>query len=114
MPYVHINPARPDGSVQTGPQVTPSIRDNQRALADAAIMGGLPGWQLAVGGPDLNKPSTLTYTNGTQKLRATITWNAQDNPSTLLWERDYGAGWQRVGLKTIVWSGDSVSAVNWS
>jgi hypothetical protein len=114
MPYVPLNPARPDGSVQTGPQVTPSIRDNQRALADAAIMGALKGWNLAVGGTDLTKPATLTYTNGTQKLRATITWDASDNPTRIVWDRDYGAGYQRLGIKTITWSGGNVSSVTWS
>lgn len=116
MAYIPFDETVPDGSTQTGPQVTPSIRNNQRALADSVFTDGLLGWDLTVTGPDFSKPSMLTYENGTgHRIRATITWNVQDDPSTILYERDYGSGWETLGTKTFAWNASSeLLGITWS
>lgn len=115
MPYTSYDPTLPDGSKQTGPQVTPSIRSNLRAMIDAFYTGGLKGWNLTVGGPNYAQPGTLTYTNGGEKIRALITWDSNGNPTTITYDRDYGSGYQRIGVKTIRYAGDgSVLSSTWS
>lgn len=115
MPYLAYNNAVPVGT-QTGPAFAVSNLQNQRALADAIVAGTLQGWDLTVNGPDFSQPSSLLYANGTDQLRATLTWTASGNPQSLLWESNRnGAGWERIGLKTITYSGnDEVTAVTWS
>lgn len=119
MAYTKYDPTVPDGITQTGPEITPSVRDNQTAIGDGIIMGSLVDWDMNVTIGPLETPAEITYDsldNPNDKLRVEITWDDDDNPLTMAYYRAYdGTTYELIGTKTIAWSVDgAVISMNWS
>jgi len=92
MAYDPFTNAKPDGSVDTGPQVVDYTRKNLMAMRDAVVIGAMSGWSCTPAGADLSKPSSIVWQRigSTEKIRATLTWGttggATDNVTRALWE----------------------------
>lgn len=119
MAYTKFDPALPDGATQTGPQITPSVRDNQSAIGDGILVGSMVDWDMQITVGPLEAPEELTYTSlddANDKLRVDITWDVDDNPLTMAYYRSYdGAVFNLIGTKTIAWSVDgAVISISWS
>ncbi len=119
MAYTYLDPTVPDGLTQTGPEVTPSVRANQNALIDGITMGTLVRWNMQVTAGSAAQPTEVTYFHESRvdRLRETITWDANDNPEKIFYERSYDDGmtWEEIGTKNIAWSPEgAATAVSWS
>lgn len=119
MAYTFLDPTVPDGLTQTGPEITPSIRANQEALSDGIIMAALVGWNMQITAGTADQPTGVTYfhDSGVGQLRQTITWDVNDNPETIFYERSYddGSTWEEIGTKHIAWSPEgAATAISWT
>jgi hypothetical protein len=99
-----------------------SERNNLKAVRDACIMGGgFYGFNLAVSGGTAVQPALLTYSKGTEKINAALTWGTTGGEAGSVtvavysYSSDSGTTWATIGTKTITYlSGGQVSATTWS
>lgn len=100
--YTAFNTAQPAGS-QTGPNFATSANANDLALWYYVVMGQGDGWALSTSGGTAEEPAQLIWSNGVQRVRASITWGTtggQDgNPTAITWavSQDSGANYATVG-----------------
>ena len=118
MTYTAFNGALPNGSSQTGTQFGQSARDNLNALRDACIMGGgFYGWNMAATGGTAAQPALLTYSSGTERLKAALTWDGNGNVSVAVYSysSDSGGSYSTIKTKTITYDGSqNVTATTWA
>ena len=121
MAYTPLNPLTPEPA-QDGTEVLQSIRDNMKAIRDAVIMGGgFYGWPLAVAGGTASQPATLTYSNGTERVRATLTWGTTGGEAgsvttaVYAYSSNSGTDYDTIKTKTITYDASgNVTATAWS
>lgn len=117
MAYTVFDPTVPDGSTQTGTQVLQAVRDNAAALRDACLMGGgFFGWNMAAAGGTASEPATLTYSSGTERVRATLTWSGGNVTSAVYaYSSNSGTSYDTIGTKTITYDGSgNVTNTSWA
>lgn len=66
--------AVPDGSTGNGASFEQSIKDNQHALWNMIMMGMVKDMVFSASGGTAEQPGVLLFSNGTNQLRATLTW----------------------------------------
>lgn len=124
MTYTLFNGALPNGATQNGTGFGQSARDNLNAIRDSCVMGGgFFGWTLTVtnGAGTADAPQFLTYANGTERVRATLTW-ASGNVTVAVYEYSSNGGADyttspggRIGQRTIAYdSSGNVISTAWS
>jgi len=99
-----------------GLQVVDDTRNNLMAMRDAVVMGAMSGWAYAPSGGTAEEPATLTYSKGTERLRATLTWSG-GNVTQAVWaySDNSGSTFDTIGTESITYdSGSNVTAVSWS
>ena len=122
MPYTPFDPAKPDAATQNGTQFAQAARDNLKAARDACILGGgFPGWNLAVAGGTAEQPATLTYSRGTERVRATLTWGTTGGEAgnvtvaVYAYSSNSGGAYDTIGTKTVTYDTNSnITASTWS
>jgi hypothetical protein len=88
------------------------MRNNMMSLRDEAAGWLMRGWSYSVtiGTGSAEQPQYVSYTNGSEVLRATINWHssgyAEGSVDTILWEFDDGGGFDTVGTITIGYTDD--------
>lgn len=116
-PYVIGNP---NGAAGTGATFATQLQVNLDALLHGIIMGvGFPGWNFAIttGTGTAEQPQYHTFSNGVYRVRATITWNVNGNPSVVLWEFSSNSGALYNTIKTVTYTYDgnqNVTSYTWS
>lgn len=121
MAYVTYDQSKP-ADPQNGAQVMQSTRDNLRAIRDAVLMGGgFFGWPLAVAGGTAEQPATLTYSNGTERVRATLTWGTTGGgagsvtTAVYAYSSNSGTDYDTIKTKAITYDASgNVTATAWS
>jgi hypothetical protein len=122
MAYTLFDPTTPDATTQTLTQMGQSERNNLKAVRDACIMGGgFYGFNLAVSGGTADQPALLTYTKGTEKIKAALTWGTTGGEAGSVtvavysYSSDSGNTWATIGTKTITYDANAnVTATTWS
>jgi hypothetical protein len=122
MAYTPFDPTTPDATTQTLTQMGQSERNNLRAVRDACIMGGgFYGFNLAVSGGTAAQPALLTYTKGTEQIKAALTWGATGGAAGSVtqavysYSSDSGSTWATIGTKTITYDANAnVTATTWA
>jgi hypothetical protein len=122
MAYVLFDPTTPDATAQTLTQMGQSERNNLKAVRDACIMGGgFYGFSLAVSGGTADQPALLTYTKGTEQIKAALTWGTTGGASGSVtvavysYSADSGSTWATIGTKTITYDANAnVTSTAWS
>jgi hypothetical protein len=122
MAYTLFDPTTPDATTQTLTQMGQSERSNLKAVRDACIMGGgFYGFNLAVSGGTADQPALLTYTKGTEKIKAALTWGTTGGEAGSVtvavysYSADSGNTWVTIGTKTITYDANAnVTATTWS
>lgn len=117
MAYTIFDPAKPDAATQNGTAFAQSTRDNLKAVRDAAIMGGcFYGWNMAATGGTAAEPTTLTYSKGTERVRATLTWASGNvTQAVYAYSSNSGTSYDTIGTKTITYDASgNVTATTWS
>lgn len=117
MAYLIFDPAKPDAATQNGTAFAQSARDNLKAVRDAAIMGGgFYGWSLGTSGGTASEPGFLIYTNGVEKVRASLTWvGGNVTVAVYSYSANSGTSYDTIGTKTITYDGSgNVTATTWS
>ena len=122
MPYTPFDASKPDAATQNGTQFAQATRDNLAAVRDACILGGgFPGWNLAAAGGTAAQPATLTYSRGTERVRATLTWGTTGgeagNVTTAVYaySSNSGSSYDTIGTKVVTYDADAnVTATTWS
>lgn len=71
MAYTPFDNTKPDGASQNGAAFASSIRTNQAALRDGAVMLTFRGWNVTVDptGTDYTTPSAWVYQNGQEYIK---------------------------------------------
>lgn len=116
MAYTLHDPLTPAGT-QTGTAFAISTRQNLNALRDACIMGGgFYGFNMAAAGGTAAEPATITYSKGTERVRATLTWSSGNvTVAVYAYSANSGGLYETIGTKTITYDGSgNVTAANWS
>lgn len=122
MAYALFDPAKPDAATQNGTQFAQSARDNLKAVRDAAIMGGgFYGWNMATAGGTAAEPATLTYSKGTERVRATLTWGTTGGEAgsvttaVYAYSSNSGTSYDTIGTKTITYDASgNVTSTSWA
>jgi len=118
MAYTPFDKTKPDPSTQSIAAFGTSDRDNQQAIIDGVLIGGMKDWDGAIfiGSGTLAKPEYWKLDDGAEFLRITPTWDGSlPRPNSLLfeWSPD-DAAWNTIGTITITWSGNFYSSHAWS
>lgn len=120
MAYNQFVPDKPVIS-DTGGQVIDAIRQNLMALRDAVLTGAMVGWSMAQTGANAEQPDTITYANGVERIRLTITWGssggALGQPTIVVYDYsgNSGTSWDSMGTVTSTFdSGGNMTAQSWS
>jgi hypothetical protein len=122
VPYTPFDPAKPDAATQNGTQFAQAARDNLKAARDACILGGgFPGFNLAVSGGTASQPALLTYSKGTERVKAALTWgttggeNGNVTVAVYSYSSNSGGAYDTIGTKTITYDTNSnVTATTWA
>lgn len=117
MAYVQFDATKPNGATANGTTVLSELRDNMEALRDAVVMGGgFFGWAMAATGGTAEEPTTLTYSKGTERVRATLTWSSgKVTQAVYSYSANSGGSYDTIGTKTITYDGsDNVTGTSWS
>ncbi|MFT5766728.1 MAG: hypothetical protein ACI9DH_000547 [Halioglobus sp.] len=110
-------------SSDNGNDVIDDIRKNLMAMRDAVQMGAVASWNYSKtdGTGTAEQPQYIFYKNGTDWLRATLTWGttggADGNVSVALWEfsSNSGGAYDSMGTETIAFDVDAnVVSTTWS
>lgn len=103
--YVDYDSTVPDAATQSVPQMGTSTRTNSDSLRDAVVAGFMPGWNFAASGGTAEEPTTLTYSSGTERIKATLTWGttggADGNVTVMVLEYSSDSGSTYVDLGTL-------------
>ena len=110
-------------STATGPQCITDIRDNQQAMRDMIIVGGMVGWNMTateVGGT-AEQPELLTYAKSTERLKAVLTWGTSGGgdgnvtQAIYSYSSDSGSNYDVIGTFTPTYDADgNVTSTAWS
>lgn len=122
MPYTLFDPALPNAATQNGTTFAASVRTNDAALRDACILGGgFPGFNLAATGGTADQPALLTYSKGTERVKAALTWGTTGGEAgnvtvaVYSYSSDSGGTYSTIGTKTVTYNGSGyVTATTWS
>jgi hypothetical protein len=106
MAYTAFDSSKPNFSDSRTSQVN-YIRTNLTALRDAVIMAAMKGFNYSWSGGTADKPTYQYYKNGNTWLRATITWGADDNPTSILYEKSTNGGLSYAAIGTVTYSYDA-------
>lgn len=123
MAYVQFEDGVPTAS-GTINELCTDTRNNLEAMRDAVVMGTASGWNYSKSGGTAEEPGEVRYSNGTQRIRGTLTWGtsggADGNVTVAVWAytADHTAGspvYDTIGTETVSYDADStpVSTV-WS
>lgn len=122
MTYTVFDPTKPDAATQNGTQFAQSARDNLKAIRDACVLGGgFPSWNLAATGGTADQPALLTYSKGTERVKAALTWGTTGGEAGNVTVIEYsysansGTDYDAIGTNTITYdSSGNVTATTWS
>lgn len=122
MAYTPFDPTKPDAATQNGTQFAASARTNMAALRDACILGGgFPGFNLAVSGGTADQPALLTYSSGTERVKAALTWGTTGGEAgnvtvaVYSYSSNSGGSYDTIKTKTVTYDGSGyVTATTWS
>lgn len=119
VPFVDDKPVSSDN----GNDTIDDARENLMALRDAVIIGALAGWNYSKtdGTGSAEQPQYIIYKNGTNWIRATLTWGSSGgsdgNVTVALWEysSNSGTGYDTIGTETIAYdTASNVTSTTWS
>jgi hypothetical protein len=120
MSYAPYDSTRPSASVN-GTTFAQHTREQLAALRDMLVAGAPFGWNYSWSGGTADRPTTVFYARGTERVRGTITYGtsggAQDNPTTIgyAYSPDSGTTYHTIGTMTVTYTtGGDVNAVTWS
>jgi len=122
MAYTHFDATKPTPVAKTITQMADDMRANLMALRDQIISAaGFENWPATPAGGTNEQPATITYSNGTERWRKSITWGstggADGNPTQIVYEysSNSGSSYDTVRTKTISWNSDGTWAgTTWS
>ncbi|HEY0818127.1 MAG TPA: hypothetical protein VGD46_05065 [Rhizobacter sp.] len=105
----------------TGGQVVDATRTNAMALRDAIQMGVMPNWTFTTSGGTAEQPDVITYANGVERLRLTITWGSTGgtvgNPTVIAYAYSGNSGGAYDAIATATNTYDSngnMTGTTWS
>lgn len=121
MAYTPFDPSKPDGT-DDGPTVITDINKQLLAMRDAVVMGGgFFGWNLTVSGGTAAQPTTLTYANSTERVKAVLTWGTVGGEAGNVTQAVYsyssnsGGAYDTIATKTITYDANGyVTDTSWS
>lgn len=119
MPYDSYTIGHPDGTTGNGATFATQLQNNLNALQHGVVIGIMEDWNFAitVGTGSASQPQYHTYSRGVYRLRATITWNGDGNPSAILWEfsGNSGSSYDTIGTVTYTYDASlNVLSYSWS
>ena len=120
MPYTQFDPATPNPATQNITQFATSVRTNLAAIRDIAALGAAPGWNYSWSGGTADNPTTMLWSKGTERLRATCTWGttggATDNLTVAVFAYNIdGTAPNTIGTLTIEYDANgNVTSTTWS
>jgi hypothetical protein len=117
MPYTAFDATKPDATADNGTNFATNTRNNLKAIRDAVIMGGgFYGWNMAASGGTAAEPSTLTYSNGTERVKASLTWTSGNVTNVVYhYSSNSGGAYDQIGEVDITFDGSgNVTATTWS
>lgn len=95
---------------QTRQVAIDKARTNDDALRDGIVNGTIPGWTMSQSGGTAENPSTRTWANGVERLRATYTYTGDAITSIVWdWSNESGSTWAPGSIAT---SGFTVDGSN--
>lgn len=120
--YTQFIPDKPV-IADNGDIVINNTRENLMATRDAVVAGVMPGWDFTriVGGGSDEEPDSITYKNGVEWIRLTITWGTtggdDGNPTVIVYEYSANSGglYHPMGTLTNTYNGlGTLTASVWS
>lgn len=116
-PFVPDKPVITD----TGGDVVDATRENLMALRDAIVAGVLAGFNFSASGGTAAYPTTMLYSKGVERIRATVTWGssggALNNPQVVVYAYSANSGglYDTIGTLTMTYDVDgNLTSSTWS
>lgn len=70
-------------------------------------LGGVPGWNLAIAGADLTVPDSVTWTNGSNKVKSAYTYSTGLVATAVhQYSVNGGSSWTVTGTETYAYDGN--------
>lgn len=77
------------------------------AVMREIILGAEPGWNLAVAGADLSAPDSVTWTNGSNKVKIAYTYSTGLVATAVhQYSTNGGGAWTVTGTETYAYDGN--------
>lgn len=121
MAYTHYDVTKPDPATQNVTQGCDSMRSNERALCHAVVMGSMPYWNVTPSGGSAEQPAVITHSNGTQRVRETITYGTTGGAAgnvtqvVVAYSSNSGGTWDGFGTMTIAYdAAGNVTGITWA
>ena len=120
MAYTAFNPAIPT-TAQHRQDAIDGIRANELAVRDASIIGAFKGFNYSVSGGTAEQPAITYRKNGTEWLRATLTWGTVGGEAgnvtvaVYAYSANSGGAWDTIGTCTVAYDASgNVLTTTWS
>lgn len=121
MAYTPFDPTKPDPATQNGTAIMGSIRANLNAMRDACVMGSFAGFNMAATGGTADQPALLTYSKGTERVKAALTWGTTGGElgnctvAVYSYSSNSGGSYDTIATCTVTYDGSGyVTATTWS
>lgn len=119
MPYTAFNKDKPIWGADDGTTTMQHIRNNLAALRDMVVAGTMVGWPATISGGTADQPTQVLHSNGTERLRETITWGtvggATGNPQSIVYAYSSNSGGAYDTIGTITYTYDaSGNVTSWA
>jgi len=108
-------------ATDTGPDVVDDMRNNLMAIRDMVVMGAMPGWTMTPSGGTASQPTTITWSKGTERIKAVLTWGttggADGNVTVAVYSysSDSGGTYDTIGTETMTYDVDgNITKIEWS
>lgn len=109
MPYDSYVIGNPDGATGTGATFATQLQVNLNALMHGVLMGVMEDWNFAItaGTGTAAQPQYHVYSRGVYRVRGTFTWNANGNPTSILWDFSGNSGGTYDTIGTVTYTYDA-------
>lgn len=109
--YTSVDRASPV-ITQTRAVAIGKAQTNDAALIDGIVTGAISGWTMSASGGTAENPTTRTWANGVERLRATYTYSGVQITGVVWdWSNDSGSSWAPSPIRSETFTFDGSNNV---
>lgn len=105
MAYTQFDNSKPSASVN-GTTFATDVRAQLAAIRDATFFGADSGWTYSQSGGTADRPTTMLFSKGTERMRYTLAWGTSGGPDgnvtscTIAYSSNSGSSYDTIATRT--------------